>query len=56
MVVSRRATPDIVVLPVVFQRDNREEIHFVNHVAPQHFALHVHAWFDSHFSDRWIER
>jgi hypothetical protein len=40
---------DNFVLPIVSKWDSYEKLHFMHDGVPLDFALHIHAWLDSHF-------
>ena len=47
---------DSFVWPIVSDRDNINNLMFMQDVVPPHFVLNVRAWLDQHFSGRWMGR
>jgi hypothetical protein len=43
-------------LPIVYQWDKYEEMHFMQGETPPHFALTVRGWLDNHILGLWTGR
>ena len=47
---------EVYMWPIVFGRENIDELVFMHDGAPPHFALSVRAWLDQKFPGRWLGR